>query len=163
MGASKRRVMEYKYHADTATDTIAAQIRAFSTGPSPPPTCKSTHICLVLGDRGVLGVFGVSAGTAVSDRQFHAGNSGKYYDRNRRHALDNPASTSFQGSHVIEVCNWRFLLFFPMSPSASAIHNATVKSAQNTQHTTQNEPKFQMTRPQQTPDANCINISKMAL
>ena len=163
MGAIKRRFINYKYHADTATDNITARIRTFSPAPSFPPTCKSTHFCLVLGDRGVLGVFGVSAGTAVSDRQFHAGNRGKYHDRNRRHALDNPASTSFQGSHVIEVCNWRFLLFFPMSPSASAIHNATVKSAQNTQHTTQNEPKFQMTRPQQAPDANFIHISKMAL
>ena len=163
MGAFERRFIKYKYHADTVTDTIKARIRTFTTAPSPPPTCKSTYICLVLGDRGVLGVFGVSAGTAVSDRQFHAGYSGKYHDRNRCHALDNPASTSFQGSHVIEVCYWRFLLFFPMSPSASAIHNATVKSAQNTQHTTQNEPQFQMTRPQQTPDANCIHISMMAL
>ena len=152
MGAIKRRFANYKYHADTATDTIEARIRTFSTAPSPPPTCKSTHL-LGIGGQGRSWCIWVSAGTAVSDRQFHAGYSGKYHDRNRRYALDNPASASFQGSHVIEVCNWRFLLFFPMSPSASAIRKATVKSAQNKQHTTQNELKFQMTRPQQTPDA----------
>ena len=153
MGASKRRVMEYKYHADTATDTIAAQIRAFSTEPSPPPTCKSTHICLVLGDRGVLGVFGVSAGTAASDLQFHAGYSGANHDKNRCHAMDNPASASFQGRHVNRSVLLAFPVLFPMSPSASEPHNATVESASNQQHTKQMNRNSTTTRPQQTPDA----------
>ena len=51
MGAFERRFIKYKYHADTVTDTIKARIRTFTTAPSPPPTCKSTHL-LGIGGQG---------------------------------------------------------------------------------------------------------------